>query len=59
MLSKFVTDRARMSEEFDSRKYSHSANFEQIPEIFVKLSFREFYDLKLSGYVFSIMLPFC
>ena len=38
-----------MSGEFDSRKDSHSAEFERRPQIFVKLSFREFCDSKLSG----------
>ena len=39
--SKFVSHRARMSGEFDSRKDSHSAKLEQRPQILVKLSFRE------------------
>ena len=38
-----------MSGEFDSRKDSQSAKFERRPQIFVKLSFRELYDSKLSG----------
>ena len=38
-----------MSREFDSRKDSLSRTFEQMPQIFVKLSFREFYDSKLLG----------
>ena len=38
-----------MSDKFDSRKDSHSTKFEQRPQIFVKLSFREFCDSKLSG----------
>ena len=45
----FVSHRARMSGEFDSRKDSQSTKFEQRPEIFVKLSFRELCDSKLSG----------
>ena len=38
-----------MSGEFDSRKDSQSTKFERRPQIFVKLSFRELYDSKLSG----------
>ena len=39
---------------FDSRKDSHSAEFEQRLQILVKLSFRELRDLKLSGlYLFN------
>ena len=38
-----------MSGEFNSRKDSQSTKFEQRPQIFVKLSFRELYDSKLSG----------
>ena len=37
-----------MSRETDSRKDSKSTKFEQRPEIFVKLSFRELRDSKLS-----------
>ena len=47
--SKFVSQRARMSEEFDSMKDSHSGEFERRPQIFVKLSFIELRDSKLSG----------
>ena len=39
---KFASHRARMSGEFDSRKESYSTKLEQRPQIFVKLSFREF-----------------
>ena len=39
--STFVSHRARMSGEFDSRKDSHSTKFERRPGTFVKLSFRE------------------
>ena len=46
---KFVSDRARMSGKFDSRKDLHSTKFEGRPQIFVKLSFRELCDSKLSG----------
>ena len=46
---KFVSHRARMSDKFDSRKDSHSTKFEQRPQIFVKLSFRELCDSMLSG----------
>ena len=38
-----------MSGEFDSRKDSQSTKFEQRSQIFVKLSFRELCDSKLSG----------
>ena len=37
-----------MSQEFDSRKDSQSTKFEGRPQIFVKLSFRELRDSKLS-----------
>ena len=47
--SRFVSHRARTSGEFDSRKDSQSTNFEQRPQIFVKLSFRELCHSKLSG----------
>ena len=38
-----------MPGEFDSRKDSQSTKFERMPRIFVKLSFRELRDSKLSG----------
>ena len=38
-----------MSGEFDSRKDQQSTEFEQRPRIFVKLSYRELCDPKLSG----------
>ena len=38
-----------MSGEFDSRKDSLLTKFELTPQIFVKLSFRELCDSKLSG----------
>ena len=38
-----------MSGEFDSRKDSQSTKLEQRPQIFLKLSFRELCDSKLSG----------
>ena len=38
-----------MSGEFDSRKAMQSTKFEQRPKIFVKLSFKEFWDSKLSA----------
>ena len=47
--SKFVSHRARMSGEFDSRKDSHSTKFEQRPQILLQLSFRESCDTKLSS----------
>ena len=45
----FVLHTGRMSGEFDSRKDSQSTKSEQRPQIFVKLSFRELWDSKLSG----------
>ena len=47
--AKFAWHRARMSGEFESRKDSHSSKFEQMPQIFVKLSFRELCDSELSA----------
>ena len=38
-----------MSEDFDSRKDSHSTKFKERPQILVKLSFRQLYDSNLSG----------
>ena len=38
-----------MSGEFDSRKDLQSTKLERRDQIFVKLSFRELYDSKLSG----------
>ena len=38
-----------MSGEFDLRKDSYSTKFEERPQIFIRLGFREFYDSKLSG----------
>ena len=38
-----------MSGEFNSREDSHSTKFMQKPQIFIKLSFRELCDSKLSG----------
>ena len=38
-----------MSGEFDSKEDFQSTKFEQRPQIFVKLSFRELCDSKLSG----------
>ena len=46
---RFVSYRARISGEFDLRKDSQSIKFERRPRIFVKLSFRELCDSKLSG----------
>ena len=46
---KFVSHRARMSGEFDSRKDSQSTKFKRRPQIFVKLSFTELCDSELSG----------
>ena len=47
--TKFVSHRARMSGEFDSRKDSHLTKLEERPQIFVKLSFREWCGSNLSG----------
>ena len=47
--SKFVSNRARMPGQADSRKDSNSTKFEIRPQIFVELSFRELSDSKLSG----------
>ena len=38
-----------MSEEFDSRNDLQTKKFERMPQIFLKLSFRELSDSKLSG----------
>ena len=38
-----------MSGDFDSRKDSQSTKFERRTQIFLKLSFRELYNSKLSG----------
>ena len=38
-----------MSGELSSRKDSHSTKFEQRPQVFVKLRFRELCDSKLSS----------
>ena len=38
-----------MSGEFDSRKDLHSTKLERKPQIFIKLSFKEFCGSKLSG----------
>ena len=38
-----------MSGDFDSRKDSQSTKFETRTQIFIKLSFRELYNSKLSG----------
>ena len=46
-VSRFVSHRARMSGEFDSRKDSQSTKFEQRSQIFIKLRFRELSDSKL------------
>ena len=47
--SKFVPHRAIMSGELDSRKDSHSTKLEQRPQIFVKLSFREFFFFSITS----------
>ena len=47
--SRFVSHRARMLGEFDSRKDSQSTEFERRPQIFVKVSFRKLCGSQLSG----------
>ena len=47
--SHFVSHRATISVEFDSKKDSHLTKLEQRPQIFVKLSFSELRGSKLSG----------
>ena len=47
--ARFVTHTARMSVEFNSRKYSQPTKFEQRPQIFIKLGFRELCGSKFSG----------
>ena len=47
--SSFVSLRARMSRDFDSRKDSQSTKFKQRPQIFLKVGFRELCNSKLSG----------
>ena len=46
---RFVSHRARMSGEFDSRKDSQSTKFERRPQVFLMRSFRKLRDSKLSG----------
>ena len=48
-LSKFVSHRAKISGDFVLSKDSKSTNFNQRPQIFVKLNFRELSYSKLSG----------
>ena len=45
----YVSYKAQTSREIDSRKNSHSTKFEHSSQIFVKLSFRDLCDSKLSG----------
>ena len=47
--SRFVSNRVRMSREFDLRRKSQLRKFDQRPQIFVKLNFRELCKSKLSG----------
>ena len=47
--SKFFSQRARMSGEFDSKKDSHSTKFKRRPRNSVKLSFKELCDSKFSS----------
>ena len=46
---RFVSHKARMSGEFDSRKDPQSPTFKRSPQIFIKQSFGELCDSKLSG----------
>ena len=46
---KKVIERGKRSKTLDSRKDLQSTKFEQRPRIFVKLSFSELCDSKLSG----------
>ena len=45
-----MSHRTRMSGESGSRKDSHSTKSEQIPQILMKLSFRELCDLKFVSF---------
>ena len=47
--SKFLSHRARMSGEVDSRKDLQSEKFEWSPQIFLRLSFRELCYSKVSS----------
>ena len=47
--SRFVSQRARMIAGLDSSKYLQSTKFERRPQVFIKLSFRELCNSKLSG----------
>ena len=49
MSSRFASHRTRMSREFDLRKDSQTTKFEERPQMFIKPSFRELCDSKLSG----------
>ena len=46
---KYVSNKARISEEFNSRKDSQSIKLEQRPQNLVNLKFRELCDSKLCG----------
>ena len=50
--SKFALDEAKISGEFDSKKKSQPAKLEQIPQIIVKLNFKQ---LRESNYLHLIM----
>ena len=54
--SQFLSHKARISLEFDSRKDSHLTKLRQRPRKLVKLSFKELCDSKISGFrTFDIM----
>ena len=46
---RFVSHRARISGQFDSREDGQSTKFKGRPQIFIKLSFSELCDSKLPG----------
>ena len=46
---KYVSNKAKISEEFNSRKDSQSIQLEQRPQILVNLKFRELCDSKIFG----------
>ena len=48
-LSKFISHRAKILEELDSRKDPFSTKFKQRPQVFINLSFGELCNSKLSG----------
>ena len=55
--SKFVSHRARMTQEFDSRKDLDSTKLERRPPILIKLSFRELHVQSYLIYILLIIWP--